>query len=129
MQNLCMPGTFKFSSYNILCKMWQSFTGRNWNGHPQTIRSEQYTICGAWFHYKCEIMPSSFDTELDCFFQLAGFHYQKQVIEYQLMIFIITNNISFWWVVLIFFCLVVKSILLIFLLIYRRNWHKTTKKN
>ena len=29
------------------------------------LNSIQCDICGTWFHYKYEIMPSSFDTELD----------------------------------------------------------------
>ena len=29
------------------------------------LNSIQCDICGTWFHYKCEIMPSSFDTELN----------------------------------------------------------------
>ena len=34
--------------------------------HKQSDLSSIYCdICGAWFHYKCEIMPSSFVTELD----------------------------------------------------------------
>ena len=30
--------------------------------HPNC---KQCGICGAWFHYKCEILPSSLDTELE----------------------------------------------------------------
>ena len=34
--------------------------------HEQSeLNSIQCGICGALFHYKCEIMRSSFDTELD----------------------------------------------------------------
>ena len=34
--------------------------------HEQSdLNSIQCDMCGAWFYYKCEIMPSRFNTELD----------------------------------------------------------------
>ena len=37
--------------------------------HEQSdVNSIHDDICGAWFHYKCDIMPSIFNSELDWIF-------------------------------------------------------------
>lgn len=54
----CMIATFRFLPNNILCKIWQKF-------YWKKLKSNICEICGAWLHYKCKIMSSRFDTELD----------------------------------------------------------------
>ena len=62
-----MPGTIKFPSITFCAKCDKALLEETEiSTHEQSdLNSIQCDICGVWFHYKYEIISSSFDTDLD----------------------------------------------------------------